>query len=83
MPRELSYPLYLFAIIAPLITSSIRNARIFGALIIFVVVTVYAFFSFAYVSAFCFGGALMSGFIIWMVFSETEGKREDQVAQVA
>ena len=72
MPRELSYPLYLFAIIAPLITSSIQNARIFGALIIVVVVTVYAFFSYAYISAFCFGGAVMSAFIVWMVFRKTE-----------
>ena len=83
MSRTLSYSLYLFAIIAPLITSSIQNARIFGALIIFVVVTVYAFFSYAYVSVFCFGGAVMSGFIIWMVFRETDGKRENEVAQIA
>ena len=82
MPREISYPLYLFAIIAPLITSSIRNARIFGALIIVVVVTVYAFFSYAYISAFCFGGAVMSAFIAWMVFRETDGKHEQDLVQV-
>ena len=71
MPREISYPVYLSVIILPLVTSSKRNVRIFGALITFVVVTVYAFFSYAYVSAFCFGGALMSAFIVWMVFHET------------
>ena len=81
MPRELSYPLYLFAIIAPLITSSVQNARIFGALIVVVVVTVYAFFSYAYISAFCFGGAVMSVFIIWMVFSETDGKHGQDLVQ--
>ena len=77
MPREISYPLYLSVIIVPLITSSKRNVRIFGALITFVVVTVYAFFSYAYVSAFCFGGALMSAFIVWMVFRETDRGRPE------
>jgi hypothetical protein len=76
MPRELSHPLYLFALIAPLITSSIQNARIFGALILSVVVTVYAFFRYAYISAFCFCGAMMSAFIVWMVFRETDAKHE-------
>ena len=82
MPRELSYLLYLIAIITPLITSSIQNARIFGALIVVVVVTVYAFFSYAYISAFCFGGAVMSGFIVWMVFRETDGKHKQDLVQI-
>ena len=51
-------------------------------MVIFVVVTVYAFFSYAYISAFCFGGAVMSTFIVWMVFRETDGKREQKFVQL-
>lgn len=80
MPRELTYLLYLAIIIVPLITSSKWNVKIFGALIIFVVMAVFAFFRFAYVSAFCFGGAVMSTFIVWMVFRET-GRRRPELAQ--
>jgi hypothetical protein len=80
MPREHSHPLYLFALITPLITSSIQNVRVFGALILAVVMTVYAFFSYAYISAFCFGGAVMSAFIVWMVFRETDEEHEQKLA---
>ena len=55
----------------PLIISSNRNLRFFGGLLIGVVAVTYAFFIYAYVSVFCFGGAVMSSFLVWMVFQET------------
>lgn len=65
--REFTYILYLFVIIAPLVTSSVRDVKIFGYLVSLVVVVTYGFFQFAYVSVFCFGGALMSLYLVQMV----------------
>jgi hypothetical protein len=70
MRRELTYALYLFVIIVPLLTSSVRQAQLFGILISIVVLITYLFFSFAYISVFCFGGALMSLYIVYMIFSQ-------------
>jgi hypothetical protein len=68
MRREATYALYLFVVIAPLVSSSNPSARTFGFLIIGVVVVVFVFFQFAYISAFCFGGALMSAYILYTVY---------------
>lgn len=65
--REFTYVLYLFVIIVPLVTSSVRDIKIFGYLVSLVVVVTYSFFEFAYVSVFCFGGALMSLYLVHMV----------------
>jgi hypothetical protein len=73
MQRELTYAIYLFVVIAPLLTSSNRRAQVFGILISIVVAITYLFFEYAYISVFCFGGALMSLYIVYMVFSEAEG----------
>ncbi len=68
MRRELTYAIYLFVIIAPLLTSSDKQAKLFGVLITAVVSMTYLFFKFAYISVFCFGGALMSLYIVRIVF---------------
>src|SRR3990172_9378912 len=60
MRREITNAIYLFVIVAPLLTSSDRRAQIFGILISAVASVTYLFFQFAYISVFCFGGALMS-----------------------
>ena len=80
MRRELTYAFYLFVIIAPLLSSSHRGANIFGLLICLVVVTVYLFFRYAYISFFCIGGALMSLYIVYMIFAETTGRQEMDAA---
>jgi hypothetical protein len=72
MQRDLTYAIYLFVVIAPLLTSSNRRAQVFGLLISMVVAITYLFFQFAYISVFCFGGALMSLYIVYMVFSEAK-----------
>ena len=71
MRRGLTYAIYLFLIIAPLLTSSNRHAQVFGILISIVVTITYLFFQYAYISVFCFGGAVMSLYIVYIVFSET------------
>jgi hypothetical protein len=68
MRRELTNAIYLFVIIAPLLTSSDRHAQVFGVLILVVATVTYLFFQFAYVSVFCFGGALMSLYIVYVTF---------------
>ena len=81
MRRELTNAIYLFVIIAPLLTSSDRRAQIFGLLISVVATATYLFFQFAYISAFCFGGALMSLYIVYMVFRETAPEQEKVICQ--
>jgi hypothetical protein len=72
MQREYTYAIYLFVIIVPLLTSSNRRAQVFGILISLVAVTTYLFFQFAYISVFCFGGAVMSLYIIYFIYREPE-----------
>ncbi|MFT4935075.1 MAG: hypothetical protein ACI9LT_001768 [Pseudoalteromonas distincta] len=67
--REATYAIYLIVVIGPLLLSTERDAKLFGVLVSLVLVTTYAFFQFAYVSVFCFGGALMSLYLVWRPFS--------------
>jgi len=77
----MTYVFYVFVILAPLLTSSKRSVNIFGLLLVLVIVTTYVFFSYAYISVFCFGGAIMSVYLIYMVFRETDGRsRSNDVA---
>ncbi|HWA23735.1 MAG TPA: DUF6629 family protein [Caulobacterales bacterium] len=68
MTRETTYLIYLVFIIMPLIVSSDRAARIFGLLVTLALAVTYVFFSFAYISVFCIGGAIMSFYLVWMIF---------------
>ena len=70
MQRELTNAIYLFVIVAPLLTSSNRRAQLFGVLVSMVAAITYLFFQYAYISMFCFGGAMMSLYIAYMVFME-------------
>lgn len=66
--REVTYAIYLVFIIAPLLLSTNRDARIFGMLVFVVLTITYLFFSFAYISVFCMGGALMSLYLAFIIF---------------
>ena len=66
---QATYLIYLSVIIGPLLLSTERDVKIFGVLVTLVVAVTYAFFQFAYVSVFCFGGALMSLYLVWRPFS--------------
>lgn len=74
--RELTNVLYLVVIIAPLLTSSDRHAQFFGILISAVATVTYLFFQFAYISVFCFGGALMSLYIVYVMLRAAAPERE-------
>ena len=66
--RQLTYLIYVTVVILPLLVSSRPEIRIFGMLVAVVLATTFAFFEFAYISVFCFGGALMSLYLVAMIF---------------
>lgn len=76
--REGVYALYLIFIIAPLLASTRREAQIFGLLVLIALAITYFFFAFAYISVFCMGGAIMSAYLVVMIFRK--GRRPPQEA---
>jgi hypothetical protein len=68
--REATYVTYLALVIAPLLISSEKTARVFGVLVAAVVAVTYVFFSYAYISVFCFGGAVMSLYLVAAIFGK-------------
>jgi hypothetical protein len=79
MQRELTNAIYLFVIVAPLLTSSNRRAQLFGVLVSMVAAITYLFFQYAYISMFCFGGAMMSLYIAYMVFHGAGPARSNEL----
>jgi hypothetical protein len=71
--RPLTYLLYATIVIAPLLMASNRSVRIFGVLVGLVLATTVAFFQWAYISVFCFGGALASVYLLWALRARTAG----------
>jgi hypothetical protein len=63
-----TYMLYVSFVIGPLLLSSHSNIRIFGLLVFSVLIVTYIFFAYAYISVFCFGGGIMSLYLVWMIF---------------
>ena len=72
--REVTYTIYVTVVTGPLLLSSVRQVRIFGLLVLSVLAITYFFFSYAYISVFCFGGALMSLYLVWMIFRNLSQK---------
>jgi hypothetical protein len=66
--RQATHAIYIVFIIAPLLLSTDRDARVFGVKVFAVLAVSYLFFSFAYISVFCMGGALMSLYFVFMIF---------------
>ena len=71
--RDFTYAIYLAIIIAPLLIATDRQVRVFGALVLSIFLTTYFFFTFAYISVFCFGGAAMSLYLVYMI--HTKGRQ--------
>lgn len=74
--REVTYGIYVAVVVGPLLLSSMWRMRIFGVLVSLVLAVTYFFFSYAYISVFCFGGALMSLYLVWLVFTESDRRGE-------
>lgn len=69
--REVTYSIYVAVVIGPLLLSSDAKARVFGGLVAAVLVATYLFFTYAYVSVFCFGGAIMSLYLVFVMLRKT------------
>ncbi len=80
--REGTYVIYMAIVAGSLLLSWDRNVKVFGLLVFAVMSVTYAFFAYAYVSVFCFGGALMSLYLVWMAFGGgfKTGRREPDCA---
>ena len=74
--RELTYAIYVVTVILPLLLASKTEIKIFGLLVALSLVITYVFFRFAYISVFCFLGALMSFYLIAMIFWKARQLRE-------
>lgn len=66
--RPLTYAVYSGLVIVPMLLSSDHRLRIFGGLIALVLIVTLAFFQWAYISVFCFGGAMASLYLVWMMW---------------
>lgn len=81
--RNATYTIDVVAVIGPLLLSSNSDVRIFGLLALAVLVVTNLFFSYVYVSVFCFGGAIMSLYLVWMIFKSGTQSRMDNRPNVA
>lgn len=67
----LTYLAYVTILIVPLLMASDRRVRIFGGLVALVLAVTMAFFQWAYISVFCFGGAVASLYLLWALRTRT------------
>ncbi len=81
--REFTLLIYVTAVIVPLIIATKKEVRIFGFLVALVLATTSAFFQFAYISVFCFGGALMSSYLVAMIFCRARHPAENAASEEA
>lgn len=71
--RHTTYTIYVSVVIGSLLLSSEANIRIFGLLVAAVLTVTYLFFAYAYISVFCFGGAVVSLYLVWAIFGGGRG----------
>lgn len=68
VPREVTYGIYLIMIIAPFLLVREREIKVFGLLVTAILIITYLFFSYAYISVFCFGGAVISLYLLALMW---------------
>jgi len=62
--RQATYAIYVTVVIVPFLLVRRWEIKVFGMLIAGVLIVTYLFFSYAYISVFCFGGALISVYLL-------------------
>jgi hypothetical protein len=67
IPRWLTYLIYVFLLVTPTMISTYLHIRLFGLMMIVVLIVVYAFLSFAYISFFCFLAGLGTIHLIYII----------------
>lgn len=78
VPRLLVRAFYAVIVLTSLLLSSQRDVRVFGVLVAISIATATLFYSYAFISVWCFFAAILSLFAIYMVIRE--GKRETAAA---
>jgi len=73
--RPMTYLAYVALLIVPLLLSTDRTARLFGGLGALVLAITVSFFQWAYISVFCFGGAVASLYLIWAIYRKPAAMR--------
>lgn len=72
--RPLTYLAYVTILIAPLLLATDRRVKIFGVLVALVLAITVGFFQWAYISVFCFGGAVVSAYLLWVMRDAAAGR---------
>ena len=67
IPRWVTYSIYLVLLITPAMMSTYLHIRLFGLTLIAVLIVVYAFLSFAYISFFCLLAGLATIHLIYII----------------
>jgi hypothetical protein len=67
IPRWLTYAIYIFLLVAPAFVSTYLHIRLFGLTLIGITVVVYLFFTYAYISLFCFLAGLGTIHLIYVI----------------
>ena len=67
IPRWLTYSIYIFLIIMPPMISSYKHMKLFGLTLIITLIVVMTFFSYAYISLFCFLAAVATVHLIYII----------------
>ena len=67
IPRSLTYTIYLFLIITPPLLSSYLHVRLFGLTLIVIVILIYFFLIYAYISFFCLLAGIGTLHLIYIV----------------
>ena len=62
-----TYAIYLTLVILPSLFATDRRVKLFGVLIAAAFSMTYLFFRYAYISVFCFWGAIMSLYLVWTI----------------
>lgn len=62
-----TYSIYLVLVVIPSLLASDRRVKVFGLLIALAFAVTWLFFRYAYISVFCFWGAVMSLYLVWMI----------------
>jgi len=71
VPRLVMRILYALIVVIPLLTTSDRFIRIFGLIITLSVVFSTIFYSYAFISIWCFFAAILSLYILYMILQKT------------
>ncbi len=71
--RTAIYAIYVTVVIVPFLLVRSWEIKIFGLLVAGVLIVTYGFFSYAYISVFCFGGALVSTYLLALMWRKRAG----------